>query len=240
MFDQRERPVVFLDFDGTISSRDVIDVILERYASPQWLAIEREWQEGRLGSRGCLREQMALVRATSGQIDALLAEIEIDAGLVPLMESCARHAISFHILSDGFDYCIERILERLPSPVKRLLHATEICASHLEPCGDRGWRTTFPFSVEPCAHGCATCKTTAMQTLTPDGAITVFVGDGMSDRYAADVADVVFAKQRLASYCVDARIPYFEYRDLSAVAAFLDAAAVNRKWPRAVPARARA
>jgi 2-hydroxy-3-keto-5-methylthiopentenyl-1-phosphate phosphatase len=225
MSTHRDRPIVFVDFDGTIARSDVVDAILERHADPRWLAFEREWQAGRLGSRDCLREQMALVRATSAEIDVLLAEIDIDPGLVPLIESAAQHEIPLHIVSDGFDYCIARILARLPGRVAPLVTSMQVCASHLEPDERRAaarWRASFPFYSEPCEHGCATCKPTVMQAINAVGARTIFVGDGLSDRYAAAVADVVFAKDRLATYCVDSGIPHIQYSDLSDVAAFLD------------------
>ncbi|PYS76594.1 MAG: phosphatase, partial [Acidobacteria bacterium] len=44
-------PILFLDFDGTISERDAIDAMLEAFAAPEWLAVEEEWQAGRIGSR---------------------------------------------------------------------------------------------------------------------------------------------------------------------------------------------
>ena len=66
------RPVVFLDFDGTISRCDVVDAILEAYADPGWLQIEATWQAGGIGSRECLRAQMSLVRATRASLDRLL------------------------------------------------------------------------------------------------------------------------------------------------------------------------
>lgn len=53
---------------------------------------------------------MALVRASRKQIDALLDEIGIDEGLVALLQMCAMQDIPAHIVSDGFDYCIRRIL----------------------------------------------------------------------------------------------------------------------------------
>src|SRR6267142_4367413 len=105
-----QKPVLFLDFDGTISRRDAVDAILETYADPKWLTFEAEWCAGRMGSRDCLRAQMALVRATRKQIDELLDEIGIDPGLVALLEMCATHDLPAHIVSDGFDYCIRRIL----------------------------------------------------------------------------------------------------------------------------------
>ena len=219
---QPDRPIVFVDFDGTIAKRDVVDAILERHADPRWLAFEREWQAGRLGSRDCLREQMALVQATRAEMDALLADVDIDPGLVALVDSAARHDIALHIISDGFDYCITRILARLPVRVKPLLTPMQVYASHLEPHGTDRWRASFQFYGQPCNHGCATCKPAVMQALNVSGARAIFVGDGLSDRYAAAVAGVVFAKDRLATYCVDAGIRHNQYADLSDVAAFLD------------------
>ena len=49
MRDVDNMPTVFLDFDGTVSCADVVDAILEQYASPEWLRVEEEWREGRLG-----------------------------------------------------------------------------------------------------------------------------------------------------------------------------------------------
>ena len=57
-----------------------------------------------------------------------------------------------------------------------------------------------------------------MERLKPNGAVTVFIGDGFSDRHAAKCADVVFAKDKLASFCEQASIPYAPFDTLSTVA----------------------
>jgi 2-hydroxy-3-keto-5-methylthiopentenyl-1-phosphate phosphatase len=44
---------VFVDFDGTISLEDTTDVILERFADPEWRKVESEWLAGIIGSREC-------------------------------------------------------------------------------------------------------------------------------------------------------------------------------------------
>src|SRR5262245_12565255 len=56
---------VFVDFDGTIASLDTTDLLLERFAAPQWRQIEEDWKAGLIGSRECLVRQIDLVRATS-------------------------------------------------------------------------------------------------------------------------------------------------------------------------------
>jgi 2-hydroxy-3-keto-5-methylthiopentenyl-1-phosphate phosphatase len=226
---QTPEAVLFLDFDGTISRRDVVDVILEAYANPQWLAFESEWREGRMGSRDCLRAQMDLVRASRNQLDALLDEIEIDEGLIALLETCTAHYIPAHILSDGFDYCIRRILSRASRKVHALLRESRICASRLEARGQL-WRTEFPFFHQTCAHGCATCKPAVMRLLNQTNALALFVGDGLSDRYAVNSADLVFAKNGLATYCTENGIEHTSFTNLNDVAAHVDRWIVSRTF----------
>jgi len=216
-----QKPVLFLDFDGTISRRDAVDAILETYADPKWLTFEAEWRAGRIGSRDCLRAQMALVRASRKQMDALLDEIGIDEGLVALLQMCAMEDIPAHIISDGFDYCIRRILSGASKRVAALLRGGRVCAGHLESRGHL-WRTEFPFFHQTCGHGCATCKPALMRLLNRTNAPAIFVGDGLSDRYAVESADLVFAKDGLAAYCADHSIEYVPYQNLGDVAAHLD------------------
>lgn len=219
--DSRQRPIVFLDFDGTISERDVIDVLLEAFADPQWLEIETEWQASRIGSRRCLSEQMSLVRATREQINALLDSIEVDRGFGDLLEVCAKHCVPVHIVSDGFDYCIRRILARAGARIKRALDHVNVYSSKLKLAGEI-WRVEYPYFAASCSHGCATCKPAVMRQLNPHGARAIFVGDGLSDRYATHSADLVFAKGKLADYCRQSDVPYVLYEDLGRVAVYLE------------------
>ncbi len=50
------------------------------------------------------------------------------------------------------------------------------------------------------------------------GAVTIFIGDGLSDRFAAQTADVVYAKQKLAEFCGKNKISHSEYTNLNQVA----------------------
>jgi 2,3-diketo-5-methylthio-1-phosphopentane phosphatase len=219
--DQKLRPILFIDFDGTVTRRDVSDVILEKFADERWLEIEKQWRAGRIGSRDCLRAQMALVRTTRRRLDCLIDSIQVDEGFRLLLEVCARHQITTHIVSDGFDYCIRRILERPQLQLGGLLRNVRICSSQLEIEGARYWRTDFPFFQQVCSHGCATCKPAVMRLLNRADAPSIFIGDGLSDRYAAAKADLVFAKSSLAAHCRGHAIPYVPFDDLDEVAAYL-------------------
>ena len=218
---RRPGVAVFLDFDGTITRRDATDAILDAFAGPAWLQIEDAWLSGRIGSRECLAEQMALVTATQEQVDHLLDGIGVDPGFATLLDACAARDRPVHIVSDGFDYCIGRILGRPGLNLLTRLAGSDIVSSSLRPDGRR-WRATFAHPSAPCAHGCATCKPAAMRRLSPAGAITVLVGDGFSDRHAAMDADIVFAKDRLALFCDNEAVPYTPYDTLAAVADSLE------------------
>jgi len=218
---QEPRPILFIDFDGTVTRRDVIDVILEHFADERWLEIEKQWRAGRIGSRDCLKAQMALVRTTRKRLDRLIDSIQVDDGFKLLLEVCARHQIMTHIISDGFDYCIRRILERPQLQLAGLLRNVRVCASRLEVGSGRYWRTEFPFFQQVCSHGCATCKPAVMRLLNRADAPSIFIGDGLSDRYAAAKADLVFAKSSLAAHCRERTISYVPFDELDEVAAHL-------------------
>ena len=76
---------------------------------------------------------------------------------------------------------------------------------------------SFPSMEEGCEHGCATCKPAAMVRLIESPGPTIFVGDGLSDRYAAACADLVFAKNDLAAYCDEHAITYRRFDTLALV-----------------------
>lgn len=216
-------PTVFLDFDGTVTTRDVTDAILEAYAAPEWVMIEEAWNAGRIGSRECLSAQMALVDASAGQIDALLDGIGVDPGFVDVLDWCAAHRVAAYLVSDGFDYCIRRILARPSLDLAHHLGGVEIVSSHLRHEGTR-WRASF---TGACGHGCATCKPAAIERLKAPSGPSVFVGDGLSDRYAAAAADIVFAKDKLAAYCRQQLISYTPFDSLETVVRVLESVVIS-------------
>lgn len=216
-------PALYIDFDGTISKRDVIDEILKEFADEKWLEIEREWTTGRIGSRECLKKQLALVRVRPRDLDEFIDALALDEGFVSLLTFCKEIDIPVRIISDGFNYYIERMIGRAVDD-RRLLENVEIFANILTLVGADRWRPRFPFFRKICDDGCATCKPRVMQVTNAVAASTVFVGDGLSDRFAARAADVVFAKDKLKDHCRLNKIQLTEYTNLRQVAESLDEA----------------
>jgi HAD superfamily phosphoserine phosphatase-like hydrolase len=185
----RGRYRALLDFDGTVAPGDPTDRILERFAEREWLAIEAEWQSGRMTSRECMQRQAALLRATPRQLDAAIRAVEIDPGFAGFVGFCRRRGVDIAIVSDGFDRVVHAALRRACLPIP-------FFANTLEWQGGDRWRLGLPHSRPGCSA--ANCK--CAHATWGDGR-TIVIGDGRSDFCMAARARFVIAKGALAEFC---------------------------------------
>jgi 2,3-diketo-5-methylthio-1-phosphopentane phosphatase len=228
-------PVIFCDFDGTITQLDVTDQILAQLAHPSWREIEREWMLGLIGSRECLERQIALVNASVEELHAVIDAVTIDTEFAAFCKFARKKRLPLYLLSDGFDYVIRRVLKG--AGLDRHFRSN-LFASALRVEGRR-LALSFPHSPEPCAHGCATCKAALIRRLREGRQPVIFVGDGMSDRFAVEVADVVFAKRHLLAHCRESGIachPFETFKDVQVTLEKLLAPAPARRYRQAVVA----
>lgn len=215
----RPAPVIFSDFDGTISLVDVTDVILERFADSAWRRVEEEWTRGSIGSEQCLRQQMGLVKATAEQLDALIDAVPIDPDFPSFYRLTRKLNLPFYIVSDGFDYPIRRVMKRAGMQGE-LRNGERLFSSALR-FEDGKLRASFPHSGTPCAHGCATCKPVVIERVGAGRRPVVFIGDGLSDRWAVEQADIVFAKGELLDYCRAKELAYNSFQTFGDIEAGL-------------------
>ena len=205
----------FVDFDGTVTKNDVVDLILERYASSEWKKVEEEWVQGRIGSRECLTRQMALVSATKEDLIKLCSEIEVDPYFSSFLKQAKNLEIPVAIVSDGFRIVIEDVLKRALKKTPELLSHLPIFSNRLE---WRGPNLQVFFPEGPvCEHACANCKSRVMESHRTPGQKIIFIGDGLSDRFAAAVSDLTFAKcgahgiSPLLKFCEEKKLPHKKY-----------------------------
>lgn len=177
-------PIVFCDFDGTITQLDVTDQILDQLADPAWRDVEREWVMGLIGSRECLQRQIALVEASRQKLNAVIDSIALDEHFSEFYRFTRRKKMPLYIVSDGFDYVIRRILKRARVNGS-FRNGSRLFASALR-VEEHRLSPSFPHSPKPCEHGCATCKAAVIRRLSKGRRPIIFVGDGMSDRFAVE------------------------------------------------------
>jgi 2-hydroxy-3-keto-5-methylthiopentenyl-1-phosphate phosphatase len=206
--------VLFLDFDNTVTTSDVLDLIIARYSrTNRWRQWEAEWRDGRISTLECLRSQISDLRVTPEELIEFTDRIQIDDGFMPLVSWAMAHKVETSIVSDNFTLIIKAMLQRRGLPEMR------IYANHLTFHDDRP-RASFPL-VDPGCARCAHCKAQHIRRVT--GRRRLFVGDGLSDICPAAAADVVFAKDSLANYLRSIGSPYRPFRSLADVLGFLQA-----------------
>jgi len=190
--------LIIVDFDGTVVRQDATDLILERFALPQWRIVEREWVAGRIGSRECLARQIDLVRATDRDLDGLIAELDIDPAFFDFVSECQQLGFDVVVASDGLDRVIAPVLERCGL-------ALPFVSNRLIDMGRGRWGVDFPHFDPACTASSGTCKC-AVSSRTD--APTLLVGDGRSDFCVAARAKWVLAKGQLAQHCRRSKIPF--------------------------------
>jgi 2-hydroxy-3-keto-5-methylthiopentenyl-1-phosphate phosphatase len=193
---------VFVDFDGTISLEDTTDVILERFADPEWRDIEAEWLAGIIGSRECLARQIDLVRATPEELDAIVEEVPLDPHFHELVALCRQHGAPLTVISDGLDRIVTKMLARAGLDVP-------ILANRLEWLGEKRWRLGFPHEAPDCRSQAGHCKCRALGREADK--VRILIGDGRSDFCAAETADLVVAKGALAEHCQATGLAYIVF-----------------------------
>jgi 2,3-diketo-5-methylthio-1-phosphopentane phosphatase len=197
---------IFTDFDETITRINVTDAVLERFGDPSWRVIQDEWQEGKLSAREVLQEQMPLITVEPEELNAFLDSIEVDPFFPEFARFCRQKGHALYVLSDGFDYWIERILKRvLPASAYGGEFSFFACNLTLQ---SSKVEISFPYFPEGCSHGCATCKPALFTRLKAGVPRTIVIGDGASDFLLSRKADWVFAKASLEQFCRSERIPH--------------------------------
>lgn len=205
---------IYVDFDGTIATVDTTDLLLSRFAAPQWQVVEEEWKAGRIGSRECMVRQIDLVRASPDEMMAMCEEVEVDPGFATFVEASQALGLPLTVVSDGLDFNVNTVLRR---------HGVElpVRANHLRYLGDHRWSLTFPYARSDCATLAGNCK---CQFPAEDGSeVAILVGDGRSDLCVAGRVDFVLAKASLLQHCRKSAINHVafetfdEARDLLAL-----------------------
>ncbi len=199
----------FTDFDGTVTKKDVVDLILERFASSEWKEVEQEWVSGKIGSRECLTRQIALVSATKQELSQLVSEVEIDPYFFSFLKTTKDLDIPVTIVSDGFRWVIEEILKRVSKNSRGLASTLPIFSNQLEWHGSNV-QVRFP-KGPVCGHACANCKARVIEDHREAGQKIIFIGDGLSDRFAATVSDLTFAKSKLLKFCEEKKLMHKKY-----------------------------
>jgi len=207
-----ERTLV-VDFDGTVTKTDLLDTIASRFGDPVvYQEVDDGLDEGRLSLREVItREFRPVTRPLAEVVDWELENVELRPGFDELVELAEERGWRLVIVSSGFHELIEPILEREGLAVE--VHANRVDAR------PDGWVVDWRYD-ESCESCGESCKRSIVRRFA-DGGEIVYIGDGYSDRCAAEASDEVFATRGLARYLEERGVPYEPFDDFHEIAAKL-------------------
>lgn len=202
-----------VDFDGTVTEHDILQTLAFRYGDPEVVGrLDRALDEGRITLREEITEEYATVRAPLCEVvEHVVQNTRVRPGFREVVELARERGWRFVIVSSGFHELIEPILAREGVEV-------ELHANRVDP-DPAGWRVAWRYDADCDVCG-QSCKRSLVREIGADGEI-VYVGDGYSDRCAAEFSDRVFATRGLADYLEERGVPYERFDDFHQIASAL-------------------
>lgn len=213
-----ETLLIACDFDGTITQRDTLHLIVEAFGKRGlWDSIEPRLRAGELTLEQAMQEEFATVRATPEQVIELVLR---DAGLRPGLSELVRWARAgghrFIVFSSGFRTVIQTALDHWGFGDLEVV-------SHEALFTMEGCRLVWSDRGEVCATCGRRCKRHDLRGRL-GGERLVYIGDGISDRCAARMADIVFARDDLARDLSAEGLDFIPFDDFVGVREWLQAA----------------
>lgn len=204
---------VFLcDFDGTISRSCLCDFLYSRFASCG-LKYTELWEQGIIGTKEEIETTFRYIQATRVEMEEALDSISIDPGFKQFYDYCRKNGFTLAIVSDSLEWAIRYVLGRAGITDIRVM-ANQIFFE------EKGYHFDFPY-FDPASPKAGVFKLGIARKYKAEGKMVYQIGDGRTDFEATQAADFIFARDALWEFCLENRLPAFQYEDFSGILNYL-------------------
>ncbi len=203
---------IVLDFDGTVTERDIGDAIVKRFGLPGWDALEERFGRGEVTIRQLWEQEIShLPGERLGEMVAYALEVaRVRTGLRELVDFALTRGIPIEVASNGMEFYLRPILESAG-----LADLPFVCLSvNFDP--SRKERIVFPDGTPACVRN-GLCKCARVWRLQRQGRQVLFAGDGASDACVASEPDILVARSSLAKLAERNGWKYFPFEDFQDV-----------------------
>jgi 2,3-diketo-5-methylthio-1-phosphopentane phosphatase len=228
------------DFDGTVAPADIGEALVERFSTggpERRRSLLEDWRAGTIGHRELTVAECDALRVTRDEAIAFTRRFALDPRFAAFARGTLARGDRVLIVSEGFDFYIEDQLDRAG------LRDLPWAANRARFEGDR-MIPSFPHGTGPAEGGagcgrCGNCKAQHVRRARAEGDVVILVGDGLSDRCAAEIADAVLARGGLLDWCRARGLEARPFGDFGDVAAFAESIRGGPGRPAAVAPPAR-
>ncbi len=203
---------VFVDFDGTITFEDVGEAIFNKFGETEKVGkIIEDLLSDKISSRQCWDDLCNSVDAVNkAELNEFIDKLDVDPSFNTFVKFCDENKIDMVVLSDGFDYYIDRLFN------KAGLAGLKYYSNKLFVNENGILKAEYPY-FDVNSPTSANCKKNHIINHSDDDDYTVYIGDGNSDKDAAQYCDFIFAKDGLARFCSIEKISFYPFNNFTDV-----------------------
>lgn len=201
------QPIIFCDFDGTITTTDNIVSLMTHFVPEESEKIAQAMLAQTITFKEGVTAMFQLLSTHQKDevIQYLLNTAVIREGFGEFVQFAHEHAIPFYVVSGGVDFFIKPMLEPFGPFSGVYCNSADFSGSQIELlhpniCDEQ--------CVKYEVQGCGCCKPSVMRAVSKKDQFTIVIGDSISDYEAAKQADLVLARDHLIGLCEELQIPY--------------------------------
>lgn len=182
------KPIIFCDFDGTITTKDNIIAIMKEFAPPGWEQIKDDILAQRISIREGVGALFSLIPVErKAEIIAFVQrQATIREGFQQLLDFTKEYGFDFNVVSGGIDFFVEPMLAPYKLTDNLYCNGSDFSGETIE--------ILWPHACDAdCTNDCGCCKPSILRQYSAEDYYRIVIGDSITDLEAAKLADEVFA-----------------------------------------------
>jgi 2-hydroxy-3-keto-5-methylthiopentenyl-1-phosphate phosphatase len=200
------RPVIYCDFDGTITEKDNIIAIMKEFAPPEWDFIKNDILSQKISIQEGVGKLFAMLPSSLKDeiVQFSKRNALIRRGFEDFLKLTKDEGIPFYVVSGGIDFFVHPILEPFDLSESIFCNSADFSNKNIQ--------ILWPNQCDNhCQNGCGCCKPSIIRKIKADNDFTIVIGDSITDLEAAKQADIVLARDFLAEKCEQLGIKYQKF-----------------------------
>jgi 2-hydroxy-3-keto-5-methylthiopentenyl-1-phosphate phosphatase len=191
------KPIIFCDFDGTITDSDNIIAIMKRFAPKGWEEIKDQILSREISINEGVGRLFSLLPTNMKEeiTEFAITNAIIRAGFREFVEFTRKEEIPLYIVSGGIDFFLHPILEEYGPFADIFCNQSDFSGEFIN--------ILWPHQCDSqCHNDCGCCKPSIIRKIVQEeDYFKIVIGDSVTDLEAAKQADFVLARDLLQEKC---------------------------------------